>query len=46
MDTPQTGRTVVESADVGMIQAGNGASFAVEAFAQLGAVWEMKGEGP
>jgi hypothetical protein len=38
MDMAETGRTVVESADAGMIQAGNGASFALEAVAQLGAI--------
>jgi hypothetical protein len=35
---------VIESADVGMVQAGNGASLALEAFAQLGPVCETHGQ--
>src|ERR1700674_473947 len=33
---------VEESADVGMIQAGNGASFALESLAQLGTIRKMR----
>ena len=35
---------VVESADVGMIQAGNSPSFALEPFSQFGTISKMRGQ--